>query len=102
MFQIATKPAPKEAKGKHFAAYPEELVKPFILAGCPEGGVVLDPFAGSGTTCVVAKKLGRHYLGIEINPEYCEIARRRVAKIEGDLLALEGSFLETKENADSY
>jgi site-specific DNA-methyltransferase (cytosine-N4-specific) len=101
MFQIATKPAPKEALGKHFAAYPEELIRPFILAGCPEGGVVLDPFAGSGTTCVVAKKLGRHYIGVEINPEYCEIARRRVAKIENDLLALEGSFWEAIENAHS-
>lgn len=62
----------------HFAVFPEKLVELCILAGCPEGGIVLDPFMGSGTTAVVAQKLGRKYLGIESNPEYCEMANRRL------------------------
>jgi len=145
---ITTQPAPNEARGKHFAIFPEKLVEPMILAGCPQevcakcgkpreriiikehvgssvkrskyshmvgygngstgnvycipnqfakrefigwsipcncdsgyqSGIVLDPFVGSGTTCVVAKKLGRDYIGIDIHPEYCEIARKRLEK----------------------
>lgn len=65
----------------HFAAFPEELVEIPIKFGCPEGGIMLDPFAGSGTTCCVAKKFGRHYIGIEINPKYCEIAEKRLARL---------------------
>ena len=68
----------KPNKEAHFATYPQELVSPCILAGSPEGGVVLDPFMGSGTTGIVANKLGRHYVGIELNPEYVEMARRRI------------------------
>ena len=52
--------------------------KPAILAGCPEGGIVLDPFFGSGTTGAVAKQLARHYIGIELNPEYCKLAQKRI------------------------
>lgn len=66
--------------GAHFAVYPEKLVEPCILAGCPPGGVVLDPFFGSGTTGVVASRLGRNYIGIDCNPEYCKIARERIAR----------------------
>lgn len=66
-------------KGAHFAVFPERLVEPCILAGCPVGGTVLDPFAGSGTTGVVAKKKGRNFVGIEINPEYCALASARIA-----------------------
>lgn len=62
----------------HFASFPTELVKPCILAGCPEGGIVLDPFLGSGTTALVAKTAGRDYIGIELNPEYVEMAKRRI------------------------
>lgn len=69
----------KPCKEAHFATYPFELVKPCILAGCPEGGVVLDPFMGSGTTAIVAKSLYRDYIGIELNPAYVEIAERRLA-----------------------
>lgn len=69
-------------KGGHYAAYPPKLVESCILAGCPVGGVVLDPFMGSGTTGMVAKQLDRHYVGIEINPEYTEIAKERIG---GDL-----------------
>ena len=65
-------------KGAHYATFPERLVEPCILAGCPEGGRVLDPFTGSGTTGVVAKRLRRHFIGVEINPEYCRMATDRI------------------------
>ena len=65
-------------KGGHYAAYPPKLVETCLLAGCPEGGVVLDPFMGSGTTGMVAKQLDRHYVGIELNPEYTELAMARI------------------------
>lgn len=65
-------------KGGHYAAYPPKLVETCLLAGCPEGGVVLDPFMGSGTTGMVAKQLDRHYVGIELNPEYTELAYARI------------------------
>jgi len=71
--------APKSFKGAHFAVFPPELIKPCILAGCPEGGTVLDPFAGSGTSLMVAVEHGRHGLGIELNPEYIELAHSRIA-----------------------
>lgn len=64
----------------HFAVYPQKLIEPCVLAGCPEGGVVLDPFFGSGTTGFVAKKLNRQYIGIELNPEYIKIADKRLAQ----------------------
>jgi site-specific DNA-methyltransferase (adenine-specific) len=66
-------------KGAHFAVYPEKLAERMVRAGCPPGGVVLDPFFGSGTTGVVARKLGRNYVGIELNPEYVEMAKERLA-----------------------
>ncbi len=62
----------------HFAVFPFTLVETCLLAGSPEGGVVLDPFVGSGTTAVVAKQLGRHYIGIDCVDEYCRMARRRL------------------------
>ncbi len=65
-------------KGGHYAAYPPLLVETCLLAGCPEGGIVLDPFMGSGTTGMVAKQLNRHYVGIELNPEYAELAHARI------------------------
>lgn len=71
----------KVYKVDHFAVMPEALVEPCILAGCPEGGTVLDPFFGAGTVGAVARKLGRHYVGIELNPEYIEIAQARIAAI---------------------
>ena len=64
-------------KGGHYAAYPPKLVESCILAGCPVGGVVLDPFMGSGTTGMVAKQHDRHYVGIEINPEFAALAEAR-------------------------
>ena len=65
-------------KGGHYAAYPPKLVETCLLAGCPEGGIVLDPFFGSGTTGMVAKRLNRRYIGIELNPDYCELAKQRI------------------------
>lgn len=65
--------------GAHFAVFPEKLIEPCILAGCPAGGAVLDPFAGSGTTGVVAKQLGRDFIGIELNPEYRQMAEKRIS-----------------------
>ena len=62
----------------HFAVMPPKLVEPCILAGCPVGGVVLDPFAGSGTTGAVATSLGRNFVGIELNPAYVELAEERI------------------------
>lgn len=64
--------------GGHFATYPEELIVPCVLAGCPKDGLILDPFFGAGTTGVVARKNGRNYCGIELNPEYVEIAKNRL------------------------
>ena len=65
-------------KEAHFATYPEQLIVPCVLAGCPEKGVVLDPFMGSGTTGIVARKLGRNFIGCELNPEYQKMAERRI------------------------
>ena len=65
-------------KGGHYAAYPPKLVETCLLAGCPEGGIVLDPFMGSGTTGMVASQMGRHFVGIELNPEYSELAYKRI------------------------
>lgn len=66
----------------HFAMYPEKLIEPCILAGCPAGGIVMDPFLGSGTTAAAAKRLGRRYIGIDINPDYCKAARVRVEAVK--------------------
>ena len=65
-------------KVAHFATFPEKLIEPCILAGCREGGTVLDPFFGSGTTGVCAIKHGRNCIGIEINPDYAVIADKRI------------------------
>jgi DNA modification methylase len=64
----------------HFATFPEELIKPCVLAGCPAGGTVLDPFFGSGTTGLVARAQGCKCIGIELNPDYIKIAERRLAQ----------------------
>ena len=75
VWHIATQPY----ADAHFATYPEKLVEPCVLAGCPSGGTVLDPFTGSGTTGAVACRLGRNFVGIELNPEYAAMAERRIA-----------------------
>lgn len=66
---------------EHFAMFPEKLIEPCILAGSPVGGVVLDPFFGSGTTGAVAKRYGREYIGIDINNRYCEKAQQRIDRV---------------------
>jgi DNA modification methylase len=71
--------APANFAEAHFAVFPPALIEPCILAGSPEGGTVLDPFSGSGTTGVVALRHGRRYIGIELNPQYVEMARQRIA-----------------------
>lgn len=74
VWTVAVKPF-REA---HFATYPPELITPCILAGCPPGGIVLDPFCGAGTTAWTAAKLGRQYIGIELNADFIEIANKRL------------------------
>lgn len=81
VWTVATKPY-NEA---HFATFPEKLIEPMILAGCPEGGIVLDPFIGAGTTGLVARKLNRNYVGIELNPDYIKIASPRINSIPDSL-----------------
>lgn len=92
VWTVTTKPY-SEA---HFATFPPDLISPCILAGCPEGGTVLDPFAGSGTTLAESFRLGRRSVGIELNAEYCKIARRRIqAELESQPLFSE---IEEPEN----
>lgn len=73
------------SKDKHYAMYPEKLLVRMIEAGCPKGGIVLDPFGGSGTTGITAKKLQRNFINIELNPEYSEIAINKYHNTIGDL-----------------
>lgn len=74
VWTVTTKPF----KDAHFATFPEDLIVDCIKAGCPEGGIVLDPFMGAGTTAVVAKKLNRNYIGFELNESYIKIANDRL------------------------
>lgn len=76
VWQIAT----HAYHGAHFAVFPSALIETPIKAGCPDGGIVLDPFIGSGTTAFVAKKLNRNWLGIELNPEYVKLAEERISQ----------------------
>lgn len=84
VWTIGTTPF-SEADKAHFATYPEELIRPMIEAGTAGGGAVLDMFMGAGTTAVVAKKLGRKYIGIEINPEYIKMAEKRINQVPNTL-----------------
>ena len=69
---------------EHPAQKPEKLMAKLILASCPPGGVVFEPFAGSGSACVTAKKLGRHYVGVEIDRDYCLVAAKRLMLADTD------------------
>jgi site-specific DNA-methyltransferase (adenine-specific) len=68
----------KPFKGAHFATFPTDLITPCILAGCPEGGIVLDPFFGAGTTGLVAQQNNRRWIGCELNADYALIAENRI------------------------
>ena len=72
-------------EGAHFATYPPELIRPCILAGCPKGGVVLDPFGGSGTTAAVANEEGRDAILCELNPEYIALINKRLSEVQPKL-----------------
>lgn len=76
VWTVTTKPY----AGAHFAVFPSDLIEPCILAGAPAGGIVLDPFMGSGTTAQVAQNLGRQYIGCELNPAYMELQNIRTAQ----------------------
>mgnify|MGYP003651957816 FL=1 len=76
VWTITTKPF----KDAHFATFPKDLIEPCIKAGCPEGGVVLDPFGGSGTTGIVATQNNRNAILIELNQKYIDIANKRIDK----------------------
>jgi DNA modification methylase len=77
VWTIASEPS----REGHFAMYPQKLVLQCLICGCPEGGIVLDPFMGSGTTAIVARKNNRHFIGCELNPEYVKMARRRLDEV---------------------
>lgn len=74
VWNVSTKPFPEA----HFATFPEELITPCILAGCPKDGIVLDPFMGAGTTALVALSHSRKFIGFELNPDYISIANNRL------------------------
>jgi DNA modification methylase len=75
VWTVNTKPYPEA----HFATFPKKLIRPCIHAGCPKGGVVLDPFGGSGTTAEVANELQRDAILCELSPEYCELIEKRLS-----------------------
>ena len=77
VWTVTTKPF----RGAHFATFPKDLIEPCIKAGCPEGGIVLDPFAGAGTTGLVAKENNRAAILIELNGEYLAMAKKRIETI---------------------
>ena len=77
VWYIATRPYPEA----HFATFPEELVEPCVLAGSMEGGTVLDPFVGSGTTAAVAQRLGRRAVGVDLSADYLELAAKRLSAV---------------------
>src|ERR1700679_30130 len=76
VWTVATEPFPEA----HFATFPQALIRPCVLAGCPEGGTILDPFSGAGTTALVAKENGRRFVGIELSPEYCKMQVKRLSQ----------------------
>jgi DNA modification methylase len=82
VWTVTTKPY----AGAHFAVFPQELIEPCIIAGAPAGGIVLDPFMGSGTTAQVAQNLGRQYLGCELNPEYEVLQNKRLSQMSLELI----------------
>jgi len=84
VWTVTTKPF----KGAHFATFPMDLIEPCVLAGCPEGGTVLDPFGGSGTTGIVAVNHNRHAVLCELNQEYIDLAKKRIGEQTGFLATI--------------
>jgi len=84
VWTVTTKPF----KGAHFATFPMDLIEPCVLAGCPEGGTVLDPFGGSGTTGIVAVNHNRHAVLCELNQEYIDLAKKRIGEQAGFLATI--------------
>jgi DNA modification methylase len=82
VWTVTTKPY----EGAHFAVFPSDLIEPCILAGAPVGGIVLDPFMGSGTTAQVAQNLGRQYMGCELNLDYKPLQKKRLSQLSFKLL----------------
>lgn len=78
VWTVATQPFPEA----HFATFPPELIRPCILAGCPVGGITIDPFHGSGTTGQVSLEENRDFIGIDLNPDYIEIQKRRISNVQ--------------------
>lgn len=76
---------PKPYKDAHFAVFPPKLIEPCVLAGCPPGGVVLDPFSGSGTTGAVSLENGRKFVGVELNPDYIALSKNRLSNVQPKL-----------------
>lgn len=82
VWTVSTKPF----KGAHFATFPADLIEPCILAGCPEGGIALDPFFGSGTVGVVAAKNMRDFIGIDLKLDYCRMSAKRIGLLASEVL----------------
>ena len=75
----------KPYKGSHFATFPPDLIEPCILAGSQQNDIILDPFMGSGTTAMVAKELGRYYIGCELHEDYGNLIKNRIGEVRGTL-----------------
>lgn len=82
VWNVSTKPL----RDAHFATFPQDLIELCVLAGAPVGGIVLDPFFGSGTTGLVSLRYGRNFVGIELNPEYIKIAENRLSDVQLELI----------------
>ena len=92
-------------KGAHFATFPEALILPMVKSGCPHHGIILDPFMGAGTTGVVAKKLGRNYVGIDISESYVELAQKRINNTRVPVCQLKlykENHIEIQQDRDRY
>ena len=79
-FLVNTNCSENDGSDEHYATYPQNLIAPLIKSGCPDKGIILDPFMGSGTTSLVARSLGRNYIGIELSEKYIKIAEKRLAQ----------------------
>ena len=92
VWSVPTSAGYTDGDGAHYATYSPQLVEPCVLAGCPFGGVVLDPFNGTGTTGVVAVKNGRKYIGIDLSEKYIELSTRRLEAETAQYTLFDGAF----------